>query len=71
MFACASLLVVTDFAVARSAGPDKGPQGRNGQEHAKGHKHARIKGHAMLGDNLKHDGKHAVGKFGTAALRPM
>ena len=27
------------------------------------HKHAHIDGHALLGDKIKHDGKHALGKL--------
>jgi len=65
VLACATLLVAGDLALARNAERDKGSD-HNGQEH--GHKHAHMNGHNLLGEKLKQDGKHEVGKLANRSV---
>lgn len=58
----ASLIVAGDLALARNNDNGKGPPGEKGEKHAK-HMHMHKNGHNLLGDKIKHDGKHEVGKF--------
>jgi hypothetical protein len=59
----ASLIVAGDLALARNNDNGKGPPGEKGQEHAHKHMHMHKNGHNLLGEKLKHDGKHEVAKF--------
>lgn len=67
--ACASLLLANS-AIAAKPGAGNGPQGQAGggqagAEHGKAHhQHVHKNGHALLGEKLKQDGKHALGKLG-------
>ena len=65
MLASASLIVAGDLALARNNDNGKGPPGEKGQEHGNAHKHMHMhkNGHNLLGEKLKHNGKHEVGKF--------
>jgi hypothetical protein len=65
--ASASLLVAGDLALARNNDQGKGPDQKS-QEHGKGHKHAHMNGHNLLGAKLKQDGKHEVGKLSNRSV---
>jgi len=59
--ACCAALATGSVVLAKDHGPSGGSP--KGQEHGKGHKHSHKNAHNLLGDKLKHDGKHAIGKF--------
>jgi hypothetical protein len=65
MLASASLIVAGDLALARNNDNGKGPPGKEGQEHGNAHKHMHMhkNAHNLLGEKLKHNGKHEVDKF--------
>src|SRR5260221_11468103 len=64
--ACASLLLANGAIAAKPGGAGNGPQGQAGAEHGKAHhQHVHKNGHALLGEKLKQDGKHAIGKLGS------
>jgi len=65
LLACASLLVLADLSAAKPP-PDKGkgPPGQEKQEKQAKHKHENKSGKSLLGEKIKHDGKHAIGKLG-------
>jgi len=63
MLACASLLVVSNFALAKNDGDKMGSPSHGAQGQAHGHKHAHLNGHNLLGDKIKHDGKHELGRL--------
>ena len=61
LLAGASLLVAGQYAAAGPANQDKG-QGK-GREHAAKHMHKNMAGKNALGEKLKRNGKHEVGKI--------
>jgi len=66
ILACAGLAMAS---TSTAAPPDKGGKDKTEQKAQGGnagkakHKHAHASGKQLLGAKLKHDGKHAVGKF--------
>src|SRR5258706_6400409 len=63
--ACGSLLLANGAIAAKPGGAGNGPPGQTGGEHGKAHhQHVHKNGHALLGEKLKQDGKHAIGKLG-------
>ena len=62
VLATVSLLTATTFAIAAPAGQGKGNQGP-GHERAAKHMHKNMNGKAALGEKLKRNGKHQVGKI--------
>jgi hypothetical protein len=63
LLGCASLLLAADLALAKDPSPGEAPSAAH-----KAHKHTHLNGHDLLGENLKHDGKHAVGKLGANSV---
>src|SRR5512145_1610807 len=61
LLASASLVMAGTFALAGPAGQGKG-QGK-GQERAAKHMHKNTSGKNALGEKLKRNGKHAVGRI--------
>ena len=61
LLASASLLLAGGYASAGPAGQGKGPG--KGQERAAKHMHKNMNGKGALGEKLKRNGKHEVGKI--------
>jgi hypothetical protein len=62
LLAALSLLTASTLAIAAPGGQGKGNQGK-GQERAAKHMHKSMNGKAALGEKLKRNGKHEVGKI--------
>jgi hypothetical protein len=68
LLACAGVMAAGDIAVARNNDQGKGPSDNKGQQQAAKHKHNDKNGHDALGEKLKQNGKHDVGKFGNRTV---
>src|SRR5229473_3388471 len=60
---CAGVMIAADVALAAGAGQVDRPSDTGGLLREIAHKHTHLNGHALLGDKIKHDGKHALGKL--------
>ena len=63
LLASVSLLAASPLALAAPAGKGKGQGGGKAQERAEKHAHKHTNGKAVLGEKLKRNGKHEVGKI--------